>query len=97
MHMLLLTAKRKAEKLSSYVATYGGESVNLQELSLKLHTLYLEQSPVPFVLSIKNFSESAEGSSCKQMTPKLRNKTFSAKSTKYIGLKCHKEPYNTSL
>ena len=81
MHMLLLTAKRKAEKLSSYIAAYGGESANLQELSLKLHTLYLEKSPVLFVLSIKNFSESMEGSGGKQMTPKLENKVFSAKST----------------
>ena len=52
---LLLTTKRKAEKLSSYIATDGGESVNLQELSLKLHNLYLEKIPVLFVLSIKNF------------------------------------------
>ena len=57
MHMLLLTAKKKSEKLSSYVATYGDESVDLQELSLKLHTLYPEKSPMLFVLSIKNFSE----------------------------------------
>ena len=97
MHVLLLTAKRKAEKLSSYITTYGDESVNLQELSLKQHTLYLEKSPVLFVLSIENFSESVEGRGCKQMTPKLENKAFSAKSTQYIGLKHHKEPYNTSL
>ena len=96
MHVLLLTAKRKAEKLSSYITTYGDESVNLQELSLKQHTLYLEKSSVLFVLSIENFSESVEGSGCKQMTPKLENKAFSAKSTQYIGLKYHKEPYNTS-
>ena len=44
--------------LSSYITNYGGESVNLQELLLKLHTLYLEKSPVLFVLSIKNFLES---------------------------------------
>ena len=37
MHMLLLTRKKKAEKLSSYIATYSDESVNLKELSLKLH------------------------------------------------------------
>ena len=30
MHVLLLTAKKKAKKLSSYVATYGDGSVNLQ-------------------------------------------------------------------
>ena len=95
--MLLLTAKRKAEKLSRYIATYSDESVNLQELLLKLHILYLEKSPVLFVLSIKNFSESVEGSGCKQMMPKLENKVFSAKATQYIGLKCHKEPCNTSL
>ena len=97
MHVLLLTTKRKAEKLRSYIATYGGESVNLQELSLNLHTLYLEKSPGLFILSIENFSESMEGSSYKQMTPKLENKAFSAKSTQYMGVKCHKEPYNTSL
>ena len=46
--------REKAESLSSYniIATYGSESVNLQELSLKPHTLYLETSPVLFVLSI---------------------------------------------
>ena len=74
MHVLSLTAKRKAEKLSIYIATNGGESVNLQELSLKLHTLYHEKSPVLFALSIENFSESMEGSGCKQMTPKLEKK-----------------------
>ena len=94
MHMLLLTTKKIAEKLSSYIATYGDESVDLCELSLKLQTLHLKKSPVLFVLSIKNFSESVEGSCCKQMTPKLENKAFSVKSTQYIGLKCHK---NTSL
>ena len=57
--------KEKAAKLSSYIATYGGESVNLQELLLKLHTLYLEKSPVLFVLSIKNFLESMEDSGWK--------------------------------
>ena len=58
----------------------------------ELHTLYPEKSPVLFVLSIKNFSESMEGSGYKQMTPKLENKAFLAKSTKCIGLKHHKEP-----
>ena len=62
MYMLLLSTKKKAQKLSSYIATCSDESVNLQELSLKLHTLYLEKSPVLFILSIKNFSESVEGS-----------------------------------
>ena len=62
MHVLLLNAKRKAEKISSYIATYGGESIHLQELSLKLHTLYLEKSPVMSVLSIKNFLDSVKGS-----------------------------------
>ena len=92
MHVLLLTAKRKAERLSSYIATYGSESVHLQELSLKLHTLYLEKSPVLFVLSIKNFSENVEGSGYKQRKPKLENKAFSVKPTQYIGLKRYKEP-----
>ena len=87
MHMLLLTATKKAEKLN--------ESVNLQELLLKPNTLYLEKSPVLSVLSIENFSESMEGSGCKQMMPKLENKAFSVISTQYIGLKCHKEPYST--
>ena len=65
MHVLLLTAKGKAEKLSSYIATYGCESVNLQELWLKLHIFRLEKSPVMFVLSIKTFLESVGGSGCK--------------------------------
>ena len=60
--------KNNTEKLSSYIiATYSNESVNLQELLLKLHTLYLEKSPVLFILSIENFSESVEGSGCKQI------------------------------
>ena len=94
-YFTLLTTKKKSEKLSSYITTYGDKSVNLQELLLKLHILYLEEGPVLFILSINNFLESAEGSGCEQMTPKLENKTFSVKSTQFIGLKCHKEPYTS--
>ena len=38
-----------------------------------------------------------EGSGPEQMSPELENKAFSAKSTQYMALKCHKESYNTSL
>ena len=67
---VITNCKEKAKKLSSYIATYSDESVNLQEVSLKLHTLYLEKSPVLLVLSIENFSESVESNGCKQMTSK---------------------------
>ena len=43
---------------------------------------------------LKTSSESVEG---KQIIPKLLNKAFSAKSTQYIRLKRHEEPYNTYL
>ena len=32
-----------------------------------------------------------------QMTPKLMNKAFSEKSTQFMCLECHKEPYETTL
>ena len=63
-------------------------------LSLKLHTLYLEKSPLLFILFIENMSESIEGSGCKQMMPKVENEAFSAKSTQYVCLKYHKESYS---
>ena len=47
-----------------------------------------------FILIIKNFSEIVYGRSCKQMMPKLENKSFSAKSTLYIGLKVKEERTN---
>jgi hypothetical protein len=31
------------------------------------------------------------------MTLKLANEVFSAKSTQYVRLECHKEPYDTAL
>ena len=95
MHVLLLIAKNKLRSLVAIISElYGDKYVYLQELSLKLHTLYVENSPVLFVLSIENFSESVEGNGCKQMTLKLENKAFSAKSAQCIGLKRHKEHSN---
>ena len=38
-----------------------------------------------------------KGSSPEQMSPELENKAFSAKSTQYMALKCHKESYNTEV
>ena len=61
---------------------------------MKVHTLYLERSPLLFIFSIEVLSESVEGSDW-QMMLKLENKAFSAKSTQYIRLKRLKEPYNT--
>ena len=50
-----------------------------------------------FILSIKNSPGSVEGSGYQQMMPKLENIVFSAKSTQYVQLKRHKEPYNTAF
>jgi hypothetical protein len=54
------------------------------QLSLKAHPLYLEKSPLMFILSIENSSRSVEGSGSTQLTPKLENKAFSDKPTQYI-------------
>ena len=37
-----------------------------------------------------------EGSGPEQMSPELENKAFSAKSTQCMGLRRHKESYNTA-
>ena len=70
-------------------------AVVLQERSLKVHTLYLEYSGSGPTVVHPVHRGLIKGSGCKQMTPKLENKAFSAKSTQYISLKHHKEPYNT--
>ena len=48
-------------------------------------------------LTAGNDGSMVEGSSPKQMLPKLDNKKFSEKSTQCMHLKRHKESYNTVL
>ena len=67
------------------------------QLSLELRTLYLEKSPLVFILSIESLTGGVEGSGCKHMMPKLENEAFSVKSTQCIQLKHHKEPCSTAL
>jgi hypothetical protein len=61
------------------------------------HTLYIEKSPLMFILSIENLPGSVEGSGSMQITPKLENKAFSGKSTQYVQSKHHKETCDTAL
>ena len=68
---------------SSAVLT-SDESVELQELSLVLHTSLLEKKPSLSLLSIENWSRSEKGRGDQQMSPELFNKMFSMKSTQCI-------------
>ena len=87
----------KASKLSTSLTQNSDELFVLQKLSLNADTLCRDNNPLLFLLSINSWSGSVEGSGHEQMTPKLENKAFSASSTKYIGLKHHKQPYNAEL
>ena len=69
-------------------------AIVLYKLLLKLHTLYLEDSPLIFIMSIENSSGSIEG---KWMMAELENKVFPAKSARCIPFKHHKEPCNNAL
>ena len=87
----------KVMKLSSSLMQNSDESVVLQKLSLNADTLCRDNNPLLFLLSINRWLGSVEGSGREQMTPKLKNKAFSVKSTQYIRLKRRKEPYDTEL
>ena len=62
----------------------GDESVELQDLSLDLHTSFLEKKPSMSLLSIESSSRSEEGRGGQQMSPELLNKAFSMKATQCI-------------
>ena len=61
---------RKVKELSSYFADDNLSAIALQELLLKLHSLYLESNSPLFILFIKNLSGSVKGVGRKQMMPK---------------------------
>ena len=63
------------------------ESVELEDLSLDLHTSLLEKEPLLSLLSIESLSRSEEGKGGQQMSPELLNKAFSTKATQCISLK----------
>jgi hypothetical protein len=70
------------------------EPVILMDLSLTIHTLRVEKKAC---LSIESSPGREEGGGDQLMTPKFLNKAFLAKSTQYIQLKRHKEPYNSAI
>ena len=57
------------------------EPVELQDLSLGLHTRHLEKKPSLSVLSIESLSKGKEGRGGQQMSPELLNKAVLMKST----------------
>ena len=63
------------------------ESVELEDLSLDLHTSLLEKETLLSLLSIESLSRSEEGKGGQQMSPELLNKVFSTKATQCISLK----------
>ena len=60
------------------------ESVELQELSLELHTNLLEMNRLLSLSSSESSTRSEEGRGGQKMSPKLLNKAFSMKSTQCI-------------
>ena len=60
------------------------ESVELQELSLELHTNLLEMKRLLCLSSSESSTRSEEGCGGQKMLPELLNKTFSTKSTQCI-------------
>jgi hypothetical protein len=86
----------KANKRIYQCAIMSDEPVVLLDLWLTIHTLQVENKPLP-LLSIESSSGSKEGGGDQQMSPELLNGAFSAKSTLCVQFKCHKEPYNTAF
>ena len=62
----------------------SNESVELQELSLELHTNLLEMKRLLSLSSSENSTRSEEGGGGQKMSPELLNKAFSTKSTQWI-------------
>ena len=69
---------QKAKKLICQCAKISDEPVVLLDLSLTIHTLYVEKKPLLSLLSIESSTGSEEGSRDQQMMPKLLNEAFSA-------------------
>ena len=70
------------------------ESVELQELSLELHT-NLEMKRLLSLSSSESSTRSEEGRGGQKMSPKLLNKAFSTKSTQYIHCTYDEKPNDT--
>ena len=62
----------------------SNESVELQELSLELHTNLFEMKRLQSLSSSENSTRSEEGGGGQKMSPELLNKAFSTKSTQCI-------------
>ena len=73
------------------------ESVELQELSLELHTNLLEMKRLLSLSSRENSTRSEEGRGGQKMSPELLNKAFSTKSTQYIIYCIYDEKPNGTL
>ena len=73
----------------------SGESVELQELSLELHTNLLEMKRLLSLSSSESLSRSEEGRVGPKMSPELLNKAFSTKYTQCIYCIYDKKPNGT--
>jgi hypothetical protein len=73
------------------------EPVFLLDLSLAMHTLGVENKPILSLLSIESSLPRENGGGDQQMTPKLLNEAFLAKSTQSVQFRRDKESYNTVL
>ena len=71
------------------------ESVELQELSLELHTNLLEMKRLLSLSLSESSTRSEEGRGDQKMSPKLLNKAFSTKSTQYIHCTYDEKPNDT--
>ena len=71
------------------------ESVELQELSLELHTSLLEMKRLLTFSSSESSTRSEEGRGGQKMSPKLLNKAFSTKSTQCIYCTYGEKPNGT--
>ena len=71
------------------------ESVELQELSLELHTNLLEMKRLLSLSSSENSTRSEEGRGGQRISPELLNKAFSTKSTQCIYFIYDEKPNGT--
>ena len=90
------SVQSKAKKRSSMMASVtSDESVELQELSLELHTNFLEMKRLLSLSSSESSTRSEEGRGDQKMSPELLNKAFSMKSTQCIYCIYDKKPNGT--
>ena len=73
----------------------NGESVELQELSLELHTNLLEMKQLLSLSSSKNSTRSEEGRGGQKMSLELLNKPFLTKSIQCIYCTYDEKPNGT--